>query len=59
MAHKHTHDHHHSRKSFHEHPICIATIIYNILIVAVELIIIATVNHMTWHDLLGYEGVLQ
>ena len=57
----HTHEHHHdlSRKHLHEHPICIATIIYNIIVLAVELLIIATVNHLTWHDLLGYEGVLQ
>lgn len=57
----HTHDHHHefSRKHLHEHPICIATIIYNIIVLAVELIIIAVVNHMSREDLIGYEGVLQ
>ena len=57
----HTHDHTHdlSRKHLREHPICIATIIYNILVLAVELLIVATVNHLTWQDLLGYEGVLQ
>lgn len=51
--------HHHHDHSHHEHPICIATIIYNVLVLAVELIIIGAVNHMTWQDLLGYEGVLQ
>lgn len=55
------HQHHHSFSRAHmkEHPICIATIIYNVLVLAVELIIIAAVNHLTWHELLGYEGVLQ
>ncbi len=57
----HAHNHHHdlSRKHLKEHPICIATIIYNILVLAIELIIIAAVNHMSWQDMIGYEGVLQ
>lgn len=64
MTHTHSHDHHDhhhdlSWKHLHEHPICIATIIYNVLVLIVELIIIALVNHLSWHDLLGYEGVLQ
>lgn len=59
MHHEHHHTHDFSRKHMHEHPICIATIIYNILVLAVEIIIIAVVNHMSLHDLIGYEGVLQ
>lgn len=53
------HPHSHSLKHLHEHPICIATIIYNVLVLLVELLIIATVNHLSRQDLLGYEGVLQ
>lgn len=56
----HTHHHHDlSRKHLQEHPICIATIIYNIIVLVVELVIIALVNHMSREDLVGYEGVLQ
>lgn len=56
----HSHSHHHfSRKHLREHPICIATIVYNILVLAVELIIIGAVNDLSLHDLLGYEGILQ
>ena len=56
----HHHNHHpFSRTHMKEHPICIATIIYNVLVLAVELIIIAAVNHLSWHDLIGYEGILQ
>ncbi len=57
--HKHAHSHDLSWKHLREHPICIATIVYNIAVVAVEIIIIAAVNHVTFHDLLGYEGILQ
>lgn len=61
MKHTHNHSHHHdfSRHHLREHPICIATIIYNIIVLAVELIIISVVNDMSRHDLVGYEGVLQ
>lgn len=57
----HNHSHHHtfSRKHMREHPVCIATIIYNVLVLAVELLIIASVTDMSLHDLLGYEGILQ
>jgi|GEM_PF-6358551 len=55
-AHHHDHKHNHlSLAHLHEHPICVATIIYNILVLAVEIIIIAAVSDIGVRDLLAYE----
>ncbi len=50
--HGHTH-------SFTEHKICVATLVYNILILVVELIILAFLSDLHLEDLLAYEGLIQ
>ena len=57
--HHHHHTHSLSWKHLKSHPICLASVIYNILVVAVEIIILAFVTHMDFHDMLGYEGIMQ
>lgn len=43
----------------HDHPWCIASIVYNILVILIEVIIIGVLNHMEWKELLSYEGRVQ
>lgn len=50
---KNVHDH-----SLH-HPWCIATIAYNVIVILIEVVIIGVLNHMEWHELLSYEGMVQ
>lgn len=55
------HNHHHafSWKHLKDHPICLATIVYGILVVIAEIVILSFVTDMNLHDLLSYEGAIQ
>ncbi len=59
MKHHHHHTHSFSWKHLKEEPICLASVIYNILVVLIELVILGFVTHMSLHDLWGYEGLMQ
>jgi hypothetical protein len=54
----HIHHHHHAPHT-HEHPTCVATIIYNILVLIAEVGILFAFTHADAHELVAYEWVLQ
>lgn len=51
--------HHHTIPHTHEHPICVATIIYNILVLIAEIGILFTFTHTDAHELAAYEWTMQ
>lgn len=54
LAHMKHHHHHH-----HEHPLCIATIIYNVLVLVAEVAILFAFMHSDPHELVTYERTMQ
>lgn len=48
-----------TKNHIHSHGWCIASIVYNIIVILIEVVILGVLNHMKLHELLSYERAVQ